>query len=175
MGRPYTRLKYKPPEKYKPNSSIGYGEAVSMITDLLVPHGERRDMRRQVDNHVRYAVKNGTFGKSRAGIFRFNELAAWANKRYGKKNSNIRRMHHGEIVDVSGAAAVGSVGRTTAVGSIDDYKEELEVSQQENERLRVAVAELGAQRELERPDAEIGRKVREGGRKGGNSPKEKGP
>ena len=93
----------------------------------------------------------------------------------GTENPDIRRMHHGEIVDVSGAAAVGSVGRTTAVGSIDDYKEELEVSQQENERLRVAVAELGAQRELERPDAEIGRKVREGGRKGGNSPKEKGP
>ena len=127
MGRPYTRLKYKPPEKYKPNSLIGYGEAVSMITDLLVPDGERRDMRRQVDNHVRYAVKNGTFGKSRAGIFRFNEIAAWANKRYGKKNSNICRMHHGEIVDVSGAAAVGSVGRTRAFGPIDDYKQELEV------------------------------------------------
>ena len=175
MGRPYTRLKYEPPEKYKPNGLIGHGEAVSMITDLLVPCGERRDMRRQVDNHVRYAVKNGTFGKSRAGIFRFNEIAAWANKRYGKKNSNIRRMHHGEIVDVSGAAAVGSVGRTRAIGSIDDYKEELEVSQQENERLRVALADSGAQRERERPDAEIGRKVREGGRKGANSPKEKRP
>jgi hypothetical protein len=132
-------------------------------------------MRRQVDNHVRYAVKNGTFGKSRAGIFRFNEIAAWANKRYGKKNSNIRRMHHGEFVDVSGAAAVGSVGRTRAIGSIDDYKEELEVSQQENERLRVALAESEARRECERPDAEIGRKVREGGRKGGSSPKEKRP
>ena len=174
MGRPYTRLKYKPPEKYKPNSLIGYGEAVSMITDLLVPDGERRDMRRQVDNHVRYAVKNGTFGKSRAGIFRFNEIAAWANKRYGKKNSNIRRMHHGEFVDVSGAAAVGEVGRTKAFGSIDDYKQELEVSQQQNERLRAALAESEAQRERERPDTDIGRKVREGGRKGGNFPRERG-
>jgi len=39
MGRPYTRLKYQPPEKYKSNGLIGYGEAVSMITDLLVPDG----------------------------------------------------------------------------------------------------------------------------------------
>ena len=104
MGRPYTRLKYEPPEKYKPNGLIGHGEAVSMITDLLVPCGERRDMRRQVDNHVRYAVKNGTFGKSRAGIFRFDEIAAWANERYGKENPNISRMHHGEIVEVGRGA-----------------------------------------------------------------------
>ena len=175
MGKPYKRLKYDPPENYRANGMIGHGEAVSMITDLLVPDGERRDMRRQVDNHVRYAVKNGTFGKSRAGIFRFNEIAAWANKRYGKKNSNIRRMHHGEIVDASGVAAVGEVGRTKAFGAFDDYKQELEVSQQQNERLRAALAESEAQRERERPDTDIGRKVREGGRKGGNSPKEKRP
>ena len=110
MGRPYTRLKYKPPEKYKPNSLIGYGEAVSMITDLLVPDGERRDMRRQVDNHVRYAVKNGTFGKSRAGIFRFDEIAAWANERYGKEIPNISRMHHGDIVEVGGVSYARNTG-----------------------------------------------------------------
>ena len=175
MGRPYTRLKYEPPEKYKPNGLIGHGEAVSMITDLLVPGGERRDMRRQVDNHVRYAVKNRTFGKSRAGIFRFDEIAAWANEKYGKENPNISRMHHGEIVEVGGVAAAGEAGRAIGFGSPEDYKQELEVSQQENERLRVALADSGAQRERERPDAEIGRKVREGGRKGGNSPKEKRP
>ena len=175
MGRPYKRLKYDPPENYKANGMIGHGEAVSMITDLLTPDGERRDLRRRVDNHVRYAVKQETLGVSRAGLFRFDEIAAWANKRYGKKNSNIRRMHHGEIVDVSGVAAVGEVGRTKACGSIDDCKEELEVSQQQNERLRAALAESEAQRERERPDADIGRKVREGGRKGGNTPKEMRP
>ena len=40
--------------------------------------------------------------------------------------------------------------------------------------LRVALADSGAQRERERTDAEIGRKVREGGRKGGNFPRERG-
>ena len=80
MGRPYKRLKYDAPEKHKASGMMGQGEAVSMITDLLVPCGEHRDMRRQVDNHVRYAVKSGTLGKSRAGLFRFDEIAAWANE-----------------------------------------------------------------------------------------------
>ena len=69
---------------------------------------------------------------------------------------------------------MGEVGRTKAFGAIDDYKQELEVSQQQNERLRAALAESEAQRERERPDADIGRKVREGGRKGGNFPREIG-
>jgi hypothetical protein len=175
MGKPYSRLKYDPPENYRANGMIGHGEAVSMITDLLVPDGERRDLRRQVDNHVRYAVKSGTLGKSRAGLFRFDEIAAWANKRYGKKYSNIRRMHHGEIVEVSGVAAAGEASRAMGFSSSEDYKQELEVSRQENERLRVVLAEAEARRERERPDAEIGRKVREGGRKGGNTPKEMKP
>ena len=84
-------------------------------------------------------------------------------------------MHHGEIVEVSGVAAAGEAGRAMGFGSSEDYNQELEVSRQENERLRVALAEAEAQRERERPDADIGRKVREGGRKGGNSPKEKRP
>ena len=174
MGKPYKRLKYDPPENHRANRMIGYGEAVSMITDLLTSDEGRRDLRRRVDNHVRYAIKQRTLEASPAGLFKFSEIAAWANKRYGKKNSNIRRMHHGEIVDVSGVAAVGEVGRTKACGSIDDCKEELEVSQQQNERLRVALAESEAQRERERPDTDIGRKVREGGRKGGNFPRERG-
>jgi hypothetical protein len=174
MGKPYKRLKYDPPENYRANGMIGHGEAVSMITDLLTPDGERRDLRRRVDNHVRYAIKQRTLEASPAGHLKFSEIAAWANKRYGKKNSNIRRMRHGEIVDVSGVAAGGEVGRTKAFGSIDDYKQELEVSQQQNERLRAALAESEAQRERERPDTDIGRKVREGGRKGGNFPRERG-
>ena len=56
MGKPYKRLKYDPPENYKANDMIGRGEAVSMITDLLTPDGERRDLRRRVDNHVRLSV-----------------------------------------------------------------------------------------------------------------------
>ena len=174
MGKPYKRLKYDPPENYRANGMIGHGEAVSMISDLLTPDGERRDLRRRVDNHVRYAIKQRTLEASPAGLLKFGQIAAWANKRYGKKNSNIRRMHHGEFVDVSGAAAVGEVGRTKAFGSIDDYKQELEVSHQQNERLRAALAESEAQRERERPDTDIGRKVREGGRKGGNFPREIG-
>ena len=72
MGRPYTRLKYKPPEKYKSNGLIGHGEAVSMITDLLTPDGERWDVRRRVDNHVRYAVT----GREGAGHCREYEARA---------------------------------------------------------------------------------------------------
>ena len=175
MGKPYRRLKYDPPENYGPGDMIGRGEAVSMITDLLTPDGERRDLRRRVDNHVRYAIKQRTLEASPAGHLKFGEIAAWANKRYGKKNSNIRRMHYGEIVDVSGVAAVGEAGRAMGFGSSEDYKQELEVSRQENERLRVALAEAEAQRERERPDADVGRKVREGGRKGGSIPKEMRP
>ena len=104
-----------------------------------------------------------------------HEIAAWANERYGKENPNILRMHHGEIVDVGGVAAMGEAGRTKAFSSIEDYKEELEVSQQQNEQLRVALAELEARRERERLDAETGRKVREGGIKGANTPKESKP
>jgi len=72
-------------------------------------------------------------------------------------------------------AAAGEVGRAIACGSFEDYKRELEVSRQENERRRVALAESEAQREREKPDTDIGRKVREGGRKGGNTPKEMRP
>ena len=146
-----------------------------MITDLLTPDGERWDVRRRVDNHVRYAVKQGSLATTPAGLLKFGQIAAWANERYGKENPNISRMHHGEIVEVGGVAAAGEAGRAIGFGSPEDYKQELEVSQQENERLRVALADSGAQRERERPDAEIGRKVREGGRKGANSPKEKRP
>ena len=151
---------------------IGHGEAVSMITDLLTPDGERRDLRRRVDNHVRYAIKQRTLEASPAGLLKFGQIAAWANERYGKENPNTSRMHHGEIVEVSGVAAAGEAGRAMGFGSSEDYNQELEVSRQENERLRVALAEAEAQRKRERPDADIGRKVREGGRKGGNTSKE---
>ena len=76
MGKPFRRLKYGQPESHRGSDRIGHGEAVSMITDLLIPDGERRDLRRHVDNHVRYAVKQGTLGVSRAGLFRFDEIAA---------------------------------------------------------------------------------------------------
>ena len=175
MGKPYRRLKYDPPENYGHDDMIEHGKAVSMITDLLVRDGERWNLRRHVDNHVRYAVKQGTLATSPAGLLKFSQIAAWANKRYGKENPNISRMHYGEIIEVGGVAAAGGVGRAIAFGSFEDYKRELEVSRQEKERLRVALAESEAQREREKPDTDIGRKVREGGRKGGNSPKEMRP
>ena len=172
MGKPYRRLKYDPPEKYAHDDMIEHGEAVSMITDVLAQDGERWDRRRQVDNHVRYAVKRGFLATTPAGHFEFGKIAAWANRRYGTENPDISRMHHGETVEVDGVAAAGEVGRAIGLGSPEDYKQELEASQQENEWLRVALAQSEARRERERPDAEIGKKVREGGRKGGNSPKE---
>ena len=175
MGKPYKRLKYDPPENYRPDDMIGHGEAVSMITDLLTSDEGRRDLRRRVDNHVRYAIKQRTLEASPAGLLKFGQIAAWANERYGKENPNISRMHYGEIVEVSGVAAAGEAGRAMGFGSSEDYNQELEVSRQENERLRVALAEAEAQRERERPDADIGRKVREGGRKGGKTPKEMRP
>ena len=175
MGKPYKRLKYDPPEKYGADDMIGHGEAVSMVTDLLTTVGERWDVRRRVDNHVRYAIKQRTLEASPAGLLKFGQIAAWANERYGKENPNISRMHHGEIVEVSGVAAAGEAGRAMGFGSSEDYKQELEIYRQENERLRVALAEAEAQRERERPDADVGRKVREGGRKGGNTPKEMRP
>jgi len=175
MGKPYRRLKYDPPENYGHDDMIGHGEAVSMIADLLTPDRERRDRRHRVDNNVRYAIKQRTLEASPAGHLKFGEIAAWANKRYGKENPDISRMRHGEIVEVSGVAAVGEAGRAMGFGSSEDYKQELEIYRQENERLRVTLAEAEAQRERERSDADIGRKVREGGRKGGNSPKEMRP
>jgi len=173
MGKPYTRLKYKPPEKYRANDMIEHGEAVSMITDLLTQDGERWDLRRRVDNHVRYAVKKGSLAASPTGRFRFSEIAAWANERYGEKNSNISRMHHGEIVEVSGVAAAGEAGRAMGFGSSEDYKQELEVSRQENERLRMALAETEARRERERLDAEIGRKCVQGQKKEATPPRKR--
>jgi len=154
---------------------IGHGEAVSMITDLLVRDGQRWDRRRRVDNNIRYAVKKGSLAITSAGHFEFGQIAAWANRRYGKQNPDISRMHHDETVEVGGVAAAGEVGRAIGLGSPEDYKQELEVSREENERLRVSLAHSEARRERERPDAEIGRKVREGGRKGGNTPKEMTP
>ncbi len=174
MGKPYKRLKYDPPENYRANGMIGHGEAVSMVTDLLTTVGERWDVRRRVDNHVRYAIKQRTLEASPAGLLKFGQIAAWADERYGKESPNINRMHHGEIVEVSGVAAAGEAGRAMGFGSSEDYNQELEVSRQENERLRAALAESEAQRERERPDTDIGRKVREGGRKGGNFPRERG-
>jgi hypothetical protein len=44
MGKPYKRLKYDPPENYRPDDMIGHGEAVSMITDLLTSDEGRRDL-----------------------------------------------------------------------------------------------------------------------------------
>jgi hypothetical protein len=82
-------------------------------------------------------------------------------------------MHHGEIVEVSGVAAAGEAGRAMGFGSSEDYKQELEVSRQENERLRMALAESEARRERERLDAEIGRKCVQGQKKEATPPRKR--
>mgnify|MGYP001192322142 CR=1 FL=1 len=170
MRKPFTRIKYKSPEKFAENDLIGHGEATSMITDLMtaVPDKERWDRRRLVDNHIRYAIRTGKLLTVSRGTFRFGEIATWANRRYGKENPEIKRMRHGVMVAVSGLKAIARVGAAHVFSAPDDYKVE-------NERLRVALAESEAQREREKPDTDIGRKVRKGGRKGGNTPKEKRP
>ena len=41
MSKAFRRLNYDPPEKFGGDARIGHGEAVSMITDLLVQTQKR--------------------------------------------------------------------------------------------------------------------------------------
>ena len=171
MGKPYKRIKFKPPERFKENEVTGHGEAASMITDLLVPRRERWEQRRLVDNHIRYAVKIGGLSPVSNGTYQFGEIAAWANKRYGKENPNILRMKYGINAVVSGVAAEVEAGAPQVFSSPEDYKIENERLRTENERLKATAAERQRQLGELRHDAEIGRRLREGGKKGGSAPK----
>ena len=102
MSSPFKRIKYQPPEQYQDHDRIGYGESVSMITDLLSLRHKRGELRRKVDNHVRYALKKGALRTSYPGGFTFSEIARWANTRYGENNPDMKRMHHGVVVKPAG-------------------------------------------------------------------------
>ena len=172
MGKPFTRIKYKPPEKFAENNLIGHGDATSMITDLLtvVPNGKRWDRRRRVDNHIRYAIRTGKLLTGSRGTFRFGEIATWANRRYGKENPEIKQMRHGVKVAISGLTAMAQVGAPHVFSAPDDYKIENERLRIENQRLKATAAERQKQLEELRRDAAIGRRIREGGKKGGSAP-----
>ncbi len=71
MGKRFTRIRYGPPENYSDEDRIGYGEAVSMITDLLGPTYSRR----QIENHVRYATRIEKLTRATDGSFKFSDIA----------------------------------------------------------------------------------------------------
>ena len=164
MGKPFRRLKYGQPESHRGSDRIGHGEAVSMITDLLTSDDKRWDLRRRVDNQVRYAGRTGKLSIVSSGTYQFGEIAAWANKMYGKENPKITRMHHGANVAVLGVTAVAQVRLPRVFCSSNDYRIV-------NEKLEADLAKLRTKCESLESDAAIGIKVREGGRKGGNAPK----
>ena len=170
MGKRIGRLTYSPPEKFGEDDRIGHGEAVSMITDLQV-YSASHDLRRRIDNHLRYAVAQKRLSRSLDGTYQFAEVAAWAVKRYREENPGILRMRHGVTVLVRGSEASSQVGAPNVYGSLEDYKIVCNQLTRENERLASALTESRKQVEILVRDAEIGRKVREGSMKGGLAPK----
>lgn len=172
MGNRFYRLRYSPPETFGEDDRIGHGEAVSMITDLLVSSEERYFLRRNVDNHLRYAVKKrGGLSRNSDGTYQFAVVAAWAAKKYGERNPGIHRMPYGVTVFVSGSEASSEVGAPSVLGGLEDYKISFTQHTDEIERLAYAFAEKCKEVEELRKDAEIGRTVREGSMKGGLAPK----
>jgi len=171
MGKRIGRLTYSPPEKFGEDDRIGHGEAVSMITDLQVYSEERHDLRRRIDNHLRYAVAQKRLSRSLDKTYQFAAVAAWAVKRYREGNPGILRMRHGVTVLVSGSEASSQVGALSVYGSLEDCKIVCNRLTRENERLASALTESRKQVEILVRDAEIGRKVREGSLRGGLAPK----
>ena len=171
MGKRISRLAYHPPEKFGADDRIGHGEAVSMITDLLDFSEERHFLRRRIDNHLRYAVAQKRLLKCLDGTYQFDEVAAWAVKRYREGNPGILRMCHGVTVLVRGSEASSQVGAPNVYGSLEDYKIGCEQLTQKTERLASALTEVRKQAEMLARDAEVGRKVRAGSMRGGLSPK----
>ena len=172
MGNRFSRLEYNPPETFGEGDRIGHGEVVSMITDLLVSSEDRYFLRRRVDNHLRYAVKNKGLLGNPDGTHQFAVVAAWAVKKYGERNPGIHRMPYGVTVFVSGSEASGQVGAPSVLSGLEDYKIAFTQHTDEIERLESALAEKCKEIEGLRKDAEIGRKVREGSMKGGLTPKD---
>ncbi len=164
MGRPYTRLKYEPPEKYKPNGLIGHGEAVSMITDLLGPTYSRRN----IENHVRYATRTEKLTRATDGSFKFSDIARFSTQHYANATWAKSRMRHSARVEVQGVSAKAEQGTPdvaeTDAALINQLRRQLDHSVAHCARLQEQI-------NRDRPDTECGAAVRAGGRKGGNSPK----
>ena len=173
MGKPFNRLSYEPPEAFCPDDWIELGEAISMITDLLVLNEKREFIRRRVDNDVRYAIKKGRLSLIQTRHLNFGHLAAWANNRYREKNPDMRRMRHGVNVAINGIQARGKVGTGKIFRSIKDYRQENETMEREITRLKAELAKTKERDLTVIRDAEIGRKVRAGGRKGGTARRER--
>ena len=167
MGKPFNRLSYEPPEALRPDDWIGLGEAISMITDLLILNQKREFIRRRVDNNVRYAIKKGRLSLLHTRHLNFGHLAAWANNRYGEKNPDMRHMRHGVNGAINGIQAKGKVGSCKIFRSIEDYRQEHETMEREITRLKTELARTKERDLTVMRDAEIGQKVRAGGRKGG--------
>lgn len=167
MGKPFNLLSYEPPEAFCPDDLIALGEAISMITDLLVLNEKRQFIRRRVDNDVRYAIKKGRLSLLHTRHLNFGHVAAWANNRYGEKNPDMRRMRHGVNVAINAIQAKGKVGSCKIFRSIEDYRQENEAMQREITRLKTELAKTKERDLTVMRDAEIGQKVRAGGRKGG--------
>ena len=173
MGKPFNRLSYEPSEAFCPDDWIGLGEAISMITDLLVLNEKREFIRRRVDNDVRYAIKKGRLSLVHTRHLNFGHLAAWANNRYGEGNPDMRRMGHSVNVAINGIQARGKVGSCKIFRSIEDCRQENETMEREITRLKAELAKTKERDLTVIRDAEIGRKVRAGGRKGGGARRER--
>jgi len=171
MDRAFRQLKYDPPEKFGDDARIGHGEAVSMITDLLVQTQKHCFLHRRVDNNVRYALKIRKLSRAPDKTYQFSQIASWAGHRYGTENPGIRRMRHGATVSVSGVEASSQVGVSRIYGSLEDYKTACKRLTCENERLVSALTESHKQNRILSIAAEIGRKVLEGSARGGQAPK----
>ena len=153
MGKPFVHLKYKPPEAYHPDELIPKGEAISMITDLLVPDDDRNKQRRKVKDNLGYAIKSGNLFKTGEGALYFNDVAAWATQRYGSDNPDVLKLPHNTVVKPDGVAAVAAIGDLFTYTSRDALLNKIDELNQEVTRLRLEAEE-------NKPFIETGTKLR---------------
>jgi hypothetical protein len=153
MGKPFERLKYKPPEAYRADGLIQKGEAISIIADLLVPEGDRNKQRRKVKDNLGYAIKTGKLFQSVEGALYFNDVTAWATQRYGSDNPDVLKLPHNTVVKPDGVAAVAAIGDLFTYTSRDALLNKIDELNQEVTRLR-------SEAEENKPFIETGTKLR---------------
>ena len=164
MGKRFTRIRYGPPEKYSDEDRIGYGEAVSMITDLLRPTYSRR----QIENHVRYATRTEKLTRAADGTFKFGDIAGFASQRYSNTQWGKVRMKHSATVEIGCVPAKAEQGAPNVAETDAALINQL---RRQRDHAVAHCVRLHQQIERDRRDTELGIAVRAGGRKGGNSPK----